>query len=77
MRQQENYELLMEKLQQFDQEEEEKRRADWQKKKDYYRALKNQLDDVTSKHTRQKEEDQRSKEMVDEIVESIKQEEML
>jgi sugar-specific transcriptional regulator TrmB len=76
MRQQESYELLLEKLEQFDKEQDEKRRAEWQKKKDYYKALKTQLEDASSSKVKNVQEQQKYKDMIDEIIESIKQEEI-
>ena len=76
MRQQENYELLTEKLKKLDEEEEYKQLAEAQKKRDYNTALRNQLHDATSKLAKQLNEVQKDKEMVEEIVATIQQEEI-
>lgn len=55
---------------------EEKRQRDWIKKKEYFQALTNQLEDATSKKAQKQEEYDRDKSMVDEIIATIEQEEI-
>ena len=76
MRQQENYELLMEKLEKFDHDEMLKQQAEDQKKRDYNQALTNQLGDATSKMAKKLDEFQKDKAMIEEIVGTIEQEEI-
>jgi len=76
MRQQESYDMLLEKLEEFDKDQDEKRRAEYKKKKEYYKALKNQLEDTTSKMAKKQNEFAKDKLMIDEIVETIQQEEI-
>jgi hypothetical protein len=76
MRQQELYEMLKEKLDKFDHDEQMKEIAEDKKKKDFNKALRNQLEDATSKAAKKEEEFQKDKAMIDEIVGTIEKEEI-
>ncbi|XP_035701543.1 meiosis-specific nuclear structural protein 1 [Folsomia candida] len=73
---QETYQQLLEKMATEDAIAEEKRQRDWIKKKEYFQALTNQLEDATSKKAQKQEEYDRDKSMVDEIIATIEQEEI-
>lgn len=59
-----------------DVEAEEKRKRDFAKKKEYFKALTNQLGDATSKKAQAEEQYAKDKGMVDEIIRTIEHEEM-
>jgi len=76
MRQQENYDFLMDTLGKYDREEEQKRKAEEMKKHEYYKALKNQLEDSTSKMAKKYNEFMNDKAMIDEVLKTIQEEEI-
>lgn len=76
MRQDEMHELFKEALRTFDEKEEEKEKQRMKMKCDYKEQLQHQLTDASSKAAQDKAGLERDKQMVDEILATIKQEEI-
>jgi len=74
--QHEYYEIVKESLLKFDQEAAEKERERMKMKCDYRKQLEHQLTDASSKTFKEKEDSERDRQAVDEIIEMIKQEEL-
>ncbi|CAG7834758.1 unnamed protein product [Allacma fusca] len=76
MRDLECHEMLMENLRKFDEQEAKKQEHECQKKREYMKALKIQMEGSTSKQAQKFEEFEQDKQMIDEIIETIKKEEI-
>ncbi|CAL8125771.1 unnamed protein product [Orchesella dallaii] len=76
VRERDSYEMMLEQLEKFDQDERDKIQANFVKKKEYLTALKNQMEDVGSKMATKMDEMSKDKAMIDEIINTIKQEEL-
>lgn len=70
------YLIMMEKLEKFDQDERDKEQAMFLKKKEYLSELKTQMDNVGHNQAAKLDELAQDKEMIDEIIATIKQEEI-
>ncbi len=68
--------MLLDRLAAEDAAMEAKAKRDFCKKRQYFEALTNQLEDATSKKAQKEEEFGRDKTMVDEIIATIKEEEI-
>lgn len=68
--------MMLEQLQKFDQAEKDKVQANFIKKREYLSELKTQMQDVGSKLASKMDEINKDKQMIDEILDSIKKEEL-
>ncbi|CAG7824377.1 unnamed protein product [Allacma fusca] len=68
--------MLMENLRKLDEQQAKKQELECQKKREYMKALKMQMESSKSKQTQKFEEFQHDKQLIDEIIDTIKKEEM-
>lgn len=76
VRERDHYEMMLEQLEKFDQAENDKVQANFIKKREYLSELKTQMQDVGSKLASKTDEISKDKQMIDEILDSIKREEL-
>lgn len=77
MREMESYEMLQEQMKELDEAEERKQDEECKKKREYMQTLKMQMEGADSKKAKKLEEFTEDKKIIDEIMDRIKQEEIL
>ena len=69
-------EIMLEHIKEFDKQQEAKQEEECARKREYMRTLKMQIESKLAQMKLEKQDDYLDKQMVDEIMETIKQEEL-
>ena len=69
-------EIMIEHIKEFDKQQEAKQEEECARKREYMRTLKMQIESKLAQMKLEKQDDYLDKQMVDEIMETIKQEEL-
>ena len=72
----ESNEIMLEHIKEFDKQQEAKQEEECARKREYMRTLKMQIEGKLAQMKLEKQDDYLDKQMVDEIMETIKQEEL-